>query len=144
MFVGETDDKLSQFSSCKDDLSTIIKENCDNWLSVCLNKMLSPLLVCKLWKFDEQKCSLFLLNSINYKIVLFFFYFISCEDILSGTGENHFKKMLGLFNVEECSASDKTLKQEATGGVVTKRPEYLVGLSTFTIIIPPLGLFLSF
>lgn len=53
MFVGETDDKLSQFSSCKDDLSTIIKESCDNWLSVCLNKMLSPLLVFKLLKFDE-------------------------------------------------------------------------------------------
>ena len=41
MFVGETDDKLSQFSLCKDDLSTIIKESCDNWLTVCLNKMLT-------------------------------------------------------------------------------------------------------
>ena len=38
--------------------------------------------------------------------------------------------MLGLFNVKECSASFKTLKQEATGGGLTKRPEYLVGLST--------------
>ena len=47
--------------------------------------------------------------------------------------------MLGLFNVKECSASFKTLKQEATGGGVTKRPEYLVGLSTFTILIPLLG-----
>ena len=68
----------------------------------------------------------------------------SCKDILSGTGKNHFFKMLGLFNVKECSASFKTLKQEATGGGVTKRPEYLVGLSTFTILIPLLGLFISF
>ena len=53
MFFWEWDDKLSQFSSCKDDISNTIKENCDNWLSVCLNKMLSPLLVFKLLKFDE-------------------------------------------------------------------------------------------
>ena len=46
---------------------------------------------------------------------------ISCEDILSGTGENHFFLILGLFNVKECSASFKTLKQEAKGGGVTKR-----------------------
>ena len=55
MFVEETDDKLSQFFSCKDDLFTSIKENCDNWLSVCLNKMLNPLLGFKFLKFDETK-----------------------------------------------------------------------------------------
>ena len=43
----------------------------------------------------SKSALVFLLNSINYKIVLFFF--ISCEDILSGTGKNNFLKMLGLF-----------------------------------------------